>query len=300
MITSPSCPVCHTSSGRSELFLEENIDKDRLSSFSYSSRKEPEYMCHRLLRCTVCDLVYADKPPAQDELSKAYHAANYDSTQEASDAADSYMQAIQPVLDRLTQRISVLEIGAGPGVFLARLAEEGFLELVGVEPSAAAIAAAPLERRKWIREGIFKSSDFKPESFDLVCCFMTLEHVSQPVDLVRATYDLLRPGGAFVAVTHNYRGLVNRAMGRRSPIVDIEHLQLYSVRSIRELFLRGGYRDIEVRGLKNRYSVRYWIRLVPLPGILKRAALKVLTFIQIDNYKLSMNVGNIITHGYKI
>ena len=38
----------------------------------------------------------------------------------------------------------------------------------------------PAHRRAWIREGVFEDQDFAAESFDLICCFMTMEHVLDP------------------------------------------------------------------------------------------------------------------------
>src|SRR5205814_761333 len=87
----------------------------------------------------------------------------------------------------------------------SRLSNASFAEVVGVEPSLAAIAAAPAERRAWIRGGVFDQSDFVAESFDLICCFMTLEHVLDPMALATAAWRLLRPNGALITVTHDYR-----------------------------------------------------------------------------------------------
>ena len=137
------CPVCNTSSETASLFLERNIDPEKLSNFSFASRKEPEFMCHQLLQCMTCDLVYVDQPPLDSDLANAYHVAEYDSAEEALDAATAYIKAIQPILDALKQHKDVLEIGVGTGIFLGQLASKGFTGLIGIEPSVAAIAAAP-------------------------------------------------------------------------------------------------------------------------------------------------------------
>src|SRR5450830_1071724 len=174
MPTSRSCPVCNTPSDQAQLFIAKNIDPELISGFSFASRKTPEYMCHQLVRCRICDLVYADTPPAVEELAQAYHTASYDSAEEANDAAMSYAEAIKPVLQALAHRGVALEIGTGTGIFLEHLKSDGFSELIGVEPSSAAIAAAPESRRIWIREGMFREQDFEPASIDLICCFMTM------------------------------------------------------------------------------------------------------------------------------
>jgi SAM-dependent methyltransferase len=294
-----SCPVCGAGSPEARSFLRSNVDLARLDEFSYASRKTPEYMNLNLVRCLRCDLVYADEPPSQDDLAHAYHVADYDSAEEADDAAATYIRAMQPLLNALPKRESVLEIGTGTGALLEQLAQQGFTELVGVEPSAAAIAAAPRHRRAWIREGVFEEQKFAPDSFDLICCFQTMEHVRDPKVVALAAFRLLRPGGAFVTVTHDYRGRLNRLLGRRSPIIDIEHMQLFSDPSIRTLFETTGYRDVRVERLINRYAFRYWWRLAPAPGPVKRAVAKGAEAVRLGGFKLGVNVGNSMTTGVK-
>jgi len=299
MAESRACPVCGASSDAATLFIEENIDQAKISGFSYASRKAPEYMCHRLVRCGVCDVVYVSTPPAQEDLAEAYHMAEYDSSEEAQDAALAYMKAMASVLAKLGARDSVLEIGSGTGVLLEMLAGRGFSRLVGVEPSSAAIAAAPAHRRAWLKEGIFHEADFEPQSFDLICCFMTMEHVHDPLETALSAKRLLKPGGAFVTVTHDYRSVVNRLLGRKSPIIDIEHMQIFSEKSIRALFGRCGYEDVSARPFFNTYSLSYWTRLAPLPTGLKTAAGDVLKATKLNRVKLAVNVGNTMTAGFQ-
>lgn len=299
MTETRSCPVCGTSSLEAKLFLENNIDPSKISDFSFASRKTPEFMCHRLVLCPSCDLIYADQPPSEDELAQAYHVADYDTSEEANDAAKSYIRAIQPTLKKIPQKQSVLEIGTGTGIFLDYLSQKGFTELVGVEPSSAAIAAAPEHRKSWIREGMFNEKDFSPQSFDLICCFMTMEHVRDPNIIARAALKLLRPGGAFVTVTHDHRGTVNRLLGKRSPIIDIEHMQLFSRGSLQFLFTNAGYSGFEAQGFVNTYSMQYWLRLTPLPMGLKKISSYLMVKAGIDQLKFGFNVGNLISTGYK-
>jgi len=294
-----SCPVCDADPSASVLFLEENIDAARLSRFSFSSRKEPEFMNARLVRCLNCDLVYVEAPPSQEALTSAYREAAYDSSGEAEDAARSYIEAFRPILAKLPRKGGALEIGTGTGALLDLLAAEGFSTLHGVEPSAAAIAAAPEARRRWIRQGAFNEAAYQPQSLDLICCPMTLEHVRDPRSLAKSARRLLRPGGAFVTVAHDYRGMVNRILGKRSPIVDIEHMQLFSRRSMRRLLESTGYRDITVRPLANSYSLTYWLRLMPLPAHIKATGRRIISGLRVDHLKARLNVGNIIAAGYR-
>jgi SAM-dependent methyltransferase len=297
--THRACPVCATPSAAARLFMRQNIDTAKVSAFSFASRKLPEFMCHQLVQCPTCDLVYADQPPDQAVLAQAYHVASFDSADEADDAARAYEKAVLPVLAQLARKEAAFEIGTGTGIFLDVLRKQGFTSTLGVEPSAAAIAAAPAHRQGWIREDIFRESDYAPESFDFLCCFMTLEHVRDPHDIVAAASRLLRPGGAIALVTHDYRSGVNRLLGKRSPIIDIEHMQLFSQASIRALLQRNGYTGIAVASFRNRYALRYWIRLLPLGVPAKQRLIRVLAALGLADLKLSFNVGNILSVAFR-
>jgi len=294
-----ACPVCGAGADQTEPFLSDSRDDALLSASSFASRKVPEYMSHAMVRCRVCDLAYVDRPPSVDELAASYHAADYDSAEEAEDAADAYARAIAPVLTKLRNRGSALEIGTGTAAFLERLSDAGFGELVGIEPSTAAIDAAPEHRKAWIREGIFEGSDFPPESFDLICCFMTLEHVQDPGALVAAAHRLLRPGGVFVGVTHNRRAWLNRLLGRRSPIVDVEHMQLFSEKSSKELLSRNGYVEIGGASFRNAYRLGYWLRLVPMSRTMKDKLTSGIRGTLLDSRRIPFNVGNYMSWGFK-
>ena len=124
---------------------------------------------------------------------------------------------------------------------------------------------------------------------------MTLEHVRDPSELVRQAHLLLRPGGQFVSVTHDYRAPLNRVLGRRSPIIDIEHLQLFSQRSIAELFSRAGYDMLQSASFTNAYAIDYWLRLTPLPVPIKTAISRGIGVLGLAEWRLAFNVGNIVT-----
>jgi SAM-dependent methyltransferase len=292
-----SCPVCGSPSEKSRLFLDRSIDLTRITQASFASRKSPEYMSHRLVRCVDCTTIYAVEGPSPDILAAVYRDASYDTAVEAEMAATTYANIVAPHVARLPRRRALLEIGTGTGVFLARMEKAGFQTRIGIEPSQAAIQAADPAVKPLIREGVFDPADFAPGSISMICCFQTLEHVPDPRKLVEDSFNLLEPGGLLALITHNADGALNRLLGRRSPIIDIEHLQLFSPDNMRFLLQKANFERIGIESLSNTYPLRYWLRLAPVP--MKQKILAIADSTGIGALKFSANVGNIITTAWK-
>lgn len=294
------CPVCRAT--QTTLFMREHIRPEAVTSFSYASRKEPEYMCHELVRCSHCQLVYAIRPPSTGVLAEAYGAASYDSGEEALCAAESYAKALAPQLKNIPRGLAV-DVGAGNGALLPFFQEMGFSVVLGIEPSRSAIRSAPIEIKNLLREEMFSPDSLGGKKASLICSFMTLEHLPDPGEFVHTAFDSLEAGGMLAVVVHNYEGLLNRLLGRRSPIIDIEHLQLFCPQAATTLFSKTGFRDIHVQPLYNCYPLRYWLRLAPLPVSIKKIllerAFKKSWFGAICAQKIGANVGNIMITGKK-
>lgn len=293
-----TCPTCG-SADDGEIFAEQRFDVSALDEHAFASRKRPELMRLRLVDCPNCDLVYASPVPSPGALAKAYEAAAFDSAEEARYAARSYARQIEDIVATLPDRRGALDIGTGDGAFLAELLKLGFTEVTGVEPSSAPIAAAGPNVAGLIEHGVFEPGIRPPSSLSLVTCFQTIEHVPDPTELVRGAAALLKPGGILALVCHDRRALINRALGLRSPIVDIEHMQLFSPRSVGELLRHAGLRDIEHRPIRNRYPLRYWARLTPLPERLQVVVSSALERSGIGKRPFTLPVGNLLAWGVR-
>lgn len=297
-MTPRACPICG-STDASLLFAEQQLDFGALDEHAFSSRKHPEHMRLRLVQCPVCDLAYASPIPSRDALARAYDNAAFDSAEEARYAAATYAHELRDVIARLPERCGALDIGTGEGAFLGQLQKLGFTEIGGVEPSRAPIEAAALDVQPLIEHGVFRPDIREPESLSLVTCFQTIEHVPDPAEMIRDAVALLRPGGVFALVCHDRRGRLNRLLGMRSPIIDLEHMQLFSQRSVERLLRRAGLSEIAQRPIRNRYPIRYWARLMPLPQRLRPGFASALERSGIASRSLTLPVGNRLAWGVR-
>jgi len=292
------CPVCGNED-ETTVFAEANYDLSRLDDYAFASRKIPEYMHYRLIRCPACELVYANPVPVAQSLATAYEDASFDSGEEAACAAKTYGRLLRSLLGRLPHRDAVLDVGTGDGAFLAELAACGFRQVMGVEPSSAPIAAAQPQVRGWIRQGVFRESDYAPDSLSLLTCFQTLEHLPDPSTLCRAALRLLKPGGAVLFVGHDYQALANRLLGLRSPILDIEHMQIFAPAAMKEMLRRCGFVGTDVRGIVNRYPLHYWLKLAPLPRSAKMTMVAGLKRVGLGYLPIALPVGNMAALAFK-
>lgn len=297
-MVSRSCPVCGSDS-QYRVFKEAAFDSSRWDRFAFSSRKTPEYMHYRLLECSRCDVLYANPLPARESLDAAYRDAAFDSAEEARHASDVYAEFLPRILANVSRREAALDIGTGDGAFLEHVLRCGFERVVGVEPSRAPVEAARPELRALIRQAPFRPSDFEKESFSLITCFQTLEHVYEPQALCQGVFDLLHPGGAVLLVCHDRRALSARLMGTRSPIFDIEHLQLFSRDSLGYALRQAGYAGVTTHAVVNRYPLSYWVKLFPLPARAKTTALETLKRSGLGKVSLRLSAGNFAAIGYK-
>jgi SAM-dependent methyltransferase len=297
-LVSRACPVCGATESRP--FAPANVDPAALGAFAFASRKLPEYMHLALVTCPTCDLLYTNPAPAPGALEALYRDAAFDAPEESRHASLTYGRQLPRVAARLPDRRGALDIGTGDGAFLTELLAHGFTDVAGVEPSAAPVAMAAPKVRDLIRNAPFRAADFAAGSFSLVTCIGTIEHLPDPLALCREARALLKPRGALLLTCHNRRGLLNRVLGEKSPIFDVEHLQLFSPASVRGLLERAGFpgEHIQVRPFVNRYPVDYWARLFPLPPAIKPGALALLRRSGLGRLPLAVPVGNLVAVAY--
>ncbi len=293
-----SCPVC-CSNEEKVILAESNFNINNLNGFSFASRKKPEYTHYRLVICNTCDLLYATPVPDSKWLHDSYADAQYDSQEEARFASRTYSRQLSKFLHNLPDRKGALDIGCGDGAFLERLLELGFSNVSGIEPSNAPYQAARPEIRELIELSVFSAESYRERKFSLITCFQTMEHVDEPKMLCAKAYGLLKEGGAFLSVLHNYRSLSAKILGKKSPIFDIEHLQLFSVNSIKYLLNEIGFKNIAVSPILNNYTLKYWLKMLPLGNEFKKNVLKISDSIGISNWPISIPAGNLVAIGYK-
>jgi len=260
-----------------------------MSEFTYSSRKIPELMHYEYFECESCELLFVADLPKREELLAEYEGAAFDATTESRFAAQAYLRGLRRILGVGVD--SVLDVGCGDGEFLLACRDLGITRLQGIEPSTAASSLAREGIGSCIRAGGYEEQS-AGEQFDLVTLFQTIEHIDDPLGFFAKTKELVRPQGYVAVACHDYHALVNRIMKEKSPIFDIEHLQIFSPKSITRAMEKAGLEVVSVRSYSNTYPFGYWMRLAPIPGKIK--AMRIFTKGSLSNLPIRLPIGNLM------
>lgn len=206
----------------------------------------------------------------------------------------TYFNIIKEIKGNLPKNPKVLEVGCGNGFFMKALIDLGLTKNVyGVEPSSKMVLQADSALRKHIKADVFKSDLFPKNSFDLILCFHTLDHMIDPSKFIKGAYSLLKKNGYLIVVVHDTEGLSVKVFGERSAIFDIEHIYLFNKKTLNEIFLRGNFKTIKVFNLVNNYPLNYWMAMSGFPLVIKRFAKFVANTFGISKIGFSIPAGNI-------
>jgi 2-polyprenyl-3-methyl-5-hydroxy-6-metoxy-1,4-benzoquinol methylase len=230
-----------------------------------------------LKRCpnVDCGLVWLDPMPAKEDLWKAYrvyythpdyvpednrkvdwisflllkinkpffklfeHAAGIRKVEkEWREKADLMFLGEAPPGGRL------LDVGCGKGDVLFRFLREGWM-VEGLEVDTDAAAYARMNRGLNVHQGELESQRFSDNLFDAITMNHVIEHVHDPVALIRECLRILKPGGRLVLATPNIRCFGHKKFGRNwSHLQSPSHLHLFTKKSLKECAARAGFQSI--------------------------------------------------------
>ena len=144
----------------------------------------------------------------------------------------------------------VLDLGSGPGAFVALLRWVGF-DASGLELSPWVVDFARKAFGIPMRGGLLETQGLPEDSFDVIVLNDVLEHVVNPLELMQQCARLLSPHGFVVVQTPCYPDpqthdeLVRAEHPVLAMLQEREHLHLFSQRSVRQLFNRVGLETVQ-------------------------------------------------------
>lgn len=291
------CPICGCFDNSTPVYSS-NVSIDTFNAQVFSARRLPDRQHYQWVRCLSCGLLRSD-PVLDVNLHRLYSESTFDYSTEVPGLKKTYMNLVRKVMAKNVPTRSIFEIGGGNGFFLEAAKDFGFNKIVGVEPSEAAIAAAREDIRPHLIASMMSDSVLPKNSFQMGVMFHTLDHLSNPLQTLSDCFDALESGGTFLVAVHNERSWTARLMREKSPIIDVEHTYLYSLKTGICIFEKVGFQNVRSGSNKNNYSLAYILHLLPISQTLRKFILDSWLGNLLTKIKIKLPLGNIWISGIK-
>ncbi|MBI3627210.1 MAG: methyltransferase domain-containing protein [Candidatus Sungbacteria bacterium] len=244
----PFCPVCK--SQRTFLTHPATI----LSVAHYTITEAARNKHFNIFVCRNCGSGFQPFPGGRRALLDFYTMQPEDTTylQEEAGRRKSFVRVLRRI-NRITKKGKILDIGAGPGIFLDEARLRGW-EVTGIELSEAAVGIAKNRYGIRIIEGALDALHVFPDhSFDAITAFDVIEHLEEPKELLQEAARLLTADGILVLTTPKFDSLLSRVLRSRWYAILPAHLFYFTNRGIEHLI-----EDSQFYLIKSHYFRRYF------------------------------------------
>lgn len=256
-----ACPLC--------LCPDHKAANPAVGDYEYGSDWLADYWT-----CSKCGAVYQHPLPTDSVLRQAYppnyHAYSRPSNALAHWLKDQYWQKKAAIVDRTLPGIGpVLDVGCGNGDLLLALRKRSYEDLVGLDFDGNMLEKLRTVGLKTYM-GEIEEADLPENYFSAITMTNVIEHMRDPIKVLKRCFELLRPGGIVFGETPNidcwdYRLFGKYWGGYHAP----RHFVLFTKVTIRKAGVDAGF-EVELVG--NMIQPSHWALAVQ--NMLRDSALR--------------------------
>ena len=234
--------------------------------FQLISKKTRDSKKHKIIRCLECDHMQLFPVPTLNEDKKFYdenlQSKNINDVGSIKRARRKMMpdttRRYQFIKKIIPKKSRVLEIGSGHGFFLEIMKTNGF-DIIGFDISK--------EKRKYSKKISnipvydININEKIPtvDKFDIVVLFHTLEHITEPITLLKNIKKLLKPKGKILIEVPNsddFHLKLNKFY--KEFYWERAHIHYFNSKSLKTVINLGGFKGIKITGVQ-RYSIENFL-----------------------------------------
>ena len=223
-----------------------------------------KYGKYKVINCKYCKFIHINPIPSSEELEDFYQNEYYQKTKPnyiIGNEKDIRYQnyTFDEKLDFIESKISgkqkkILDIGSGPGFFLRRAKKRGW-NVLGIEPSPIAYEYAKKQKIPTVQKFFHEVNIKQLGKFDVIHMYDVLEHVNDPINILKESYSLLKKGGIIIIEVPNdfnpLQEIVQKSYKKKeywvtlsSKLKKFDHINYFNFKSISKLIEKIGFRII--------------------------------------------------------
>ena len=220
-----------------------------------------------MINCKSCKFIHVHPIPSNEELYAFYNNDFYQKTKpnyiQGNEKDIQYLNyTFDEKLDILEKHVSsksrkILDIGSGPGFFLRRARQRKW-QVLGIEPSPIAYNHSKKHNIPTIQKFFHQVNIKQIGKFDVIHIFDVLEHVNDPISMLKKSYSLLKRGGMIVVEVPNdfnpLQKVVQKVLGKKEYWItlssdsknsgNLDHINYFDFSTISDVLTRTGFKII--------------------------------------------------------
>lgn len=242
---------------------------------------------YTILRCPSCSLLTLDFHEDYNSFIHSYYQKGYFTGDKKIRAYANYAQDkpnISKNAKNILQKIkkikssgNILDVGCAMGFFMEVAEQQGF-KVYGIEVStyAAAFSQKLFKNRVFLgavedfpqkRSAVF---EFKNTTFDVIILSDLIEHVKDPVSVLKDLKKVLKKDGVIVLQTGDTDSFWARLMGKNWHFyAPPQHLYFFSKNTLTKVLEKAGYKVLRVDKEGKYVSLRYILHMTQYMNIEK-------------------------------
>ena len=249
--TATQAPACWVCGGTSWKLFKESTLGDRVSSEDFRITDSHYGHTGRIEQCHTCGFKQVSNLDSVLGFYEDLDDPAYDEGREQRGLqARKILEAVRP----FKPSGELLDVGAASGILLEQAAKLGYSG-VGIEPSKHLVRRAVASGLN-VHLGIFPHPAVQG-TFDVITLVDVIEHVPNPVQLLRDIASHLKPDGVGVVTTPDVQSMVARLLGPRWWHFRVAHIGYFSRATLLRAMAEAGLEPLKISSPPWYFSLDY-------------------------------------------
>jgi SAM-dependent methyltransferase len=215
---------------------------------------------YEIVRCNACRLVFTDarKAPPPSELYPHFEQSDTAAQRSARSALSIFTLQRAQLVESQVKKGRVMDYGCGSGAFARFLSERGH-DVVGLEPFS--LGKTTEEKNLQLVRAPLDEAKKTLGKFDCITMWHVLEHINDPVPVLKTLATMLNPGGSLVVSVPNFASWQSQLFkGSWFHLDPPRHLLQFEPDTLTDCLKRAGFSVTKEAPFLPEYGTSGWIQ----------------------------------------